>query len=314
MTGKSNVAIYGAIAANVLIAISKFIAAIFTGSSAMMAEGIHSVIDTGNGLLLLLGMKKSKRPADKTHTFGYGMEAYFWSFVVSILIFALGGGFAIYEGIHSLQHPEIVQDPLWNYWVLGAAVLFEGTSLIIAIRTFKKSYPTGNLFSNIIKSKDPPNFVIILEDSAAVFGLLIAFLGIFISRHYQNPYADGVASICIGVVLVAVAIFLARETKGLLLGESAASVVIQRIEKILAASKSIKKFGYPKSIHLGPDMILVVVEISLHKDPSTESAKDILNDLRNEIKEKCPNVSQLYLHITENIHSDDSFINEEQQS
>lgn len=187
MTSKSNIAIYGAITANILIAIAKFIAAIFTGSSAMLAEGIHSVVDTGNGLLLLFGKKQSRRKKDKNHPFGYGMEIYFWSFVVSILIFALGGGFAIFEGIHSLRNPGIVANPGWSYAVLGMAVLFEGTSLIIAIRVFNKSHHKGNLLSKIIRSKDPANFAIIIEDTAAVAGLIVAFLGVFISRHFQNP-------------------------------------------------------------------------------------------------------------------------------
>ncbi len=221
MAGKSKISIYGAITANVLIAISKFLAAFFTGSSAMLAEGIHSVIDTGNGLLLLLGISRSSRTADESHPFGYGKEIYFWSFVVSILIFSLGGGFAIYEGVHTLGNPEDIENPVWNYSVLGAAMVFEGTSLIIAIREFRKSNPSGGLVSNIIKSKDPANFAVIIEDSAAVAGLLIALLGVFLSVQLENPYLDGVASLLIGAVLLGVATFLARETKNLLLGESA---------------------------------------------------------------------------------------------
>ena len=219
MAGESKIAIYGAIVANFLIAASKFTAAFFTGSSAMLAEGIHSVIDTGNGFLLLLGIKKSKKPADDTHPFGYGKEVYFWSFVVSVMIFALGGGFAIYEGIHALEDPAVVEDPVWNYAVLGAAILFEGTSLVIAIRTFNKTHPSGGLLGNIIKSKDPTNFAVIIEDSAAVAGLLIAMLGVFLSQQLENPYMDGAASVVIGALLLSVSVFLARETKGLLLGE-----------------------------------------------------------------------------------------------
>ena len=301
MRSKSNIAIYGAITANVLIAISKFIAAAFTGSSAMLAEGIHSAVDTGNGVLLLMGIKKSKRPPDKTHPFGYGMESYFWSFVVSILIFALGGGFTIYEGIHSLQHPEVVQNSIWNYWVLGAAILFEGTSLIIAIRSFKKNYPNGNLLSNIVKSKDPSNFVIILEDSAAVVGLLIAFCGIFISRYFQNVYADGIASIAIGLLLLFVALFLARETKGLLLGESAAAGVVQAVQNILKSNKNIRHYGFPKTLHLGPDVVLAIVEVTLSSNVPQEATEQVLDGIRKEITRKVPRITEIYIQLTERI-------------
>lgn len=299
MKHKPNIAIYGAITANVLIAVSKFVAAVFTGSSAMFAEGIHSIIDTGNGFLLLFGKKKAKRASDKTHVFGYGMEIYFWSFVVSILIFALGGGFAIYEGIHSLKNPEIIEDPVWNYVVLGMSVFFEGSSLIIAIRSFKSLNPEGSLFSNIIKSKDPTNFVIILEDSAAVIGLTIAFLGVFISTQFNYIYADGMASILIGCVLLVVAIFLARETKGLLLGESATSSVMSRIEKILNSHTAIKNYNTPKTSHFGPDAILVIVEVAFKEPIPLKTIQIEMELLRKEIKNKCHKVSQVYIQLIE---------------
>ena len=297
MISKSNIPIYGAITANVLIAVSKFIAAFFTGSSAMLAEGIHSTVDTGNGLLLLFGKKQSRRKRDKRHPFGYGMEIYFWSFVVSILIFALGGGFAIYEGIHSLKDPSIVQDPAWNYAVLGMAVLFEGTSLIIAIRAFNKSHLKGSLLSKIIRSKDPANFAIIIEDSAAVAGLIIAFLGVFISRHFQNPYADGIASLIIGLILLTVATFMARETKGLLVGESAGADVLERIKIILDANETIVNHTPPKTMHFGPDSILVIVEVQLNKNISIQDAENTTKELNSRILKECPNVSQVYISL-----------------
>ena len=189
MAGNSKIAIYGAIGANTLIAIGKFMAAFFTGSSAMLAEGIHSLVDTGNGLLLLLGIKRSKQEPDEMHPFGYGKEVYFWSFVVSILIFALGGGFAIYEGIHALQDPKIIEDPTWNYAVLFAALIFEGTALFLALKAFNKSRAaSGNLIKNIVQSKDAATFAVIIEDAAAVIGLSIALIGVFLSQQLQNPY------------------------------------------------------------------------------------------------------------------------------
>ncbi|MEO6347485.1 MAG: cation diffusion facilitator family transporter, partial [Aquaticitalea sp.] len=184
MATSSKISIYGAIAANLLIAVSKFVASFFTGSSAMLAEGIHSLVDTGNGFLLLLGIKKSKKVADKTHPFGYGKEEYFWSFIVSILIFALGGGFAIFEGVFALLHLELATGSLWNYVVIGVAILFEGTSLVIAIKHFKRPNTSDTtIIKSMIKSKNPASFAVIVEDSAAVMGLMIALLGIFLSQY-----------------------------------------------------------------------------------------------------------------------------------
>ncbi|HET8809444.1 MAG TPA: cation diffusion facilitator family transporter [Flavobacteriaceae bacterium] len=298
--GGSNLAIYGAIGANILIATAKFIGAAITGSSAMMAEGIHSLVDTGNGFLLLLGIKRSKRKPDKLHPFGYGKEVYFWSFVVSMLIFAVGGGFAIYEGIHALQAPSIAEDPTINYVVLTAAVAFEGTALFIALRTFNKAR-TGskNIFKNIIKSKDAATFAVIIEDSAALLGLLIALIGTFLSQQLQNPYMDGCASILIGVVLLLVAIFLARESKGLLLGESADDVILTGIDEILRNNEKVQTWNLPQTMHFGPDNILLTMEIDLIDEMDHTEAEKILVKLRADIQEKYPKVNQIYFHVKE---------------
>lgn len=301
MAHGSKIAIYGAIAANLLIAVSKFVAAFFTGSSAMLAEGIHSVIDTGNGGLLLMGIKHSTRKADPSHPFGYGKEIYFWSFVVSILIFSMGGGFAIYEGVHSIQAPEPITEPLWNYCVLGAAILFEGTSLIIAIKTFNKSHKTGGLLSNIIKSKDPANFAIVIEDSAAVMGLLIALLGVFLSQQLDNPYIDGSASILIGLLLLGVATFLARETKGLLLGESASLEILRGIEEILHRHKNIKSFKAPKTMHLGPDNILVVIEMDIVEDIPLVNAEEEIANIRREVASVSQKIDLVVIQTSNNM-------------
>ena len=301
MAGESKIAIYGAIIANLLIAISKFTASFFTGSSAMLAEGIHSVIDTGNGFLLLLGIKKSKKPEDERHPFGYGKEIYFWSFVVSVMIFALGGGFAIYEGIHALQHPELIEDPLWNYCVLIAAIFFEGTSLVIAIRTFKKSHPSGGLLGNIIKSKDPANFAVIIEDTAAVAGLFIALAGVFLSRQLENPYLDGVASVVIGALLLIVSIFLARETKGLLLGESASGPILIKINSVLNETPEIKDYKKPKTMHLGPDNILVVIELDLEENLGLVQAETIVAEIRKKVIAKVPEVNLVVVQTSNNL-------------
>ena len=299
--GGSKIAIYGAIAANTLIAISKFVASFFTGSSAMLAEGIHSLIDTGNGLLLLLGIKKSKRVADEQHPFGYGKEIYFWSFVVSILIFALGGGFAIYEGVHALQDPHVIEDPTWNYIVLISAIVFEGTSLIIAVRSFNKSHTTGNILSRIVKSKDPANFAVIIEDTAAVIGLFIALIGVFLGKTLNNPYMDGGASLLIGVLLLVVATFLAKETKGLLLGESARPELLNSLKAILSEKKYIKDWSFPKTMHFGPDSVLVVIEVDLQDDMDLLAAEKAVEELRSEIQYKHPRITQIFIQTTNSL-------------
>lgn len=298
--GGSNIAIYGAIGANILIAVSKFIAASFTGSSAMMAEGIHSLVDTGNGMLLLLGIKRSKQKPDKMHPFGYGKEVYFWSFVVSVLIFALGGGFALYEGIHAIQDPHVIENPTWNYAVLSAAILFEGIALFVALKTFNKSRKNKrNLVKNIIKSKDAATFAVIIEDTAAVTGLAIALLGVFLSQQLNNPYIDGIASVVIGLLLLSVATFLANESKGLLLGESATPETISEIEKILSKNINIKDWNLPQTMHFGPNNVLLVVEIDLIDDLNLEQAERTMDSLRLEIKHKQPKIQQVYIQTTD---------------
>ena len=307
-TGGSNIAIYGAIGANLLIAISKFLASFFTGSSAMLAEGIHSLVDTGNGLLLLLGIKRAKQKPDKMHPFGYGKEVYFWSFVVSILIFALGGGFAIYEGIHALQDPHVIEDPTWNYWVLGAAIAFEGTALYLALKTFNKSraHKSRNLIKKIIRSKDAATFAVIIEDTAAVIGLSVALLGVYLSQVLDNPYLDGAASIVIGAILLAVATFLAKESKGLLLGESAYDEVVEDVDRIINSNPRVIASNMPQTMHFGPDKILLIAEVDLIDDLSLPEAEKIVDDLRKEIMDKKPKIKEVYIQTTNNL-GDDKF-------
>ncbi len=301
-TGNSKTAIYGAIAANILIAISKFIASFFTGSSAMLSEGIHSMVDTGNGLLLLWGIKRSQQKPDKMHPFGYGKEVYFWSFVVSILVFALGGGFALYEGIHAFKTPPTLEDPTWNYVVLIAALIFEGTSLFIALKTFNKSRAnSGNLIRGIIKSKDAATFAVIIEDSAAVTGLAVALICVFLSHQLNIPLLDAVASIIIGSLLLIVATFLAHESKGLLLGESARPEVIASVEEILKRHKDVTDWGVPQTMHFGPDSILLIVDIDLEDSLNLEEAEKTMAQLRTEIKNVEPKITRVFIQTIEKI-------------
>src|SRR5438876_6642485 len=211
--------IYAALIANLVIAVSKFVAAWFSGSSAMLSEGIHSVVDTGNSGLLLLGIRLSRRPADEEHPFGHGKELYFWSLLVAVLIFAGGGGISIYEGILHLLHPHPLEDPRWSYAVLGIAAVSEGMSLRIAWRAFRAASGVSPSLRAIRASKDPSTFTVLFEDAAALAGVLVAFLGILASQLFDNPYLDAVASVVIGLILMTVATVLVLETRRLLVGE-----------------------------------------------------------------------------------------------
>jgi cation diffusion facilitator family transporter len=300
--GGSNIAILAAIVANILIAVSKFIAAAFTGSSAMFSEGIHSLIDILNGLLLLLGIKRSRKKPTKLHPFGYGMEAYFWSFVVSILVFSVGGGFAIYEGIHRLTSPSMDMDHsniLWNYGVLMFAMIFEGTSLYIGVSQFRKANPKG-MRSSLKKSKDSPTVAVIFEETAAVIGNSIALAGVTLSFILQDPFYDALASIMIGILLIYVAYFMATETKNLLIGESITDEDMSLIVEILNSYKEVDHFGNIRTMHLGPTEILITMEVNFKDDLHTTEVEQLTIEIKEKLSKK--NHSFRYIYIeTSNI-------------
>ncbi|MBK7095684.1 MAG: cation diffusion facilitator family transporter [Saprospiraceae bacterium] len=300
--GGSNIAILAAIVANILIAVSKFIAAAFTGSSAMFSEGIHSMIDILNGLLLLLGIKRSRKKPTKLHPFGYGMEAYFWSFVVSILVFSVGGGFAIYEGIHRLTSPSMDMDHshiLWNYGVLMFAMIFEGTSLYIGIRQFRKTNPVG-MRSSLKKSKDSPTVAVIFEETAAVIGNGIALAGVTLSFILHDPFYDALASIMIGILLIYVAYFMATETKNLLIGESITDEDMALIVEILNSYKEVDNFGNIRTMHLGPTEILITMEVNFKDNLKTTEVEQLTIEIKDKLSKK--NNSFRYIYIeTSNI-------------
>ena len=234
------IAVYGAIAANLAVAVSKFIVAAITGSSAMLSEGIHSVVDTGNQLLLLLGLRQSQRPPDHKHPFGYGQALYFWGLIVAVLLFGVGGGMSFYEGISHLQHPSEFENAIWSYVVLGLALVFEGISWTIAYRELSHNQRGQSLWQLFRESKNPSTFTVLIEDSAAILGLLVAALGIFLSQLTNKPLYDGAASMVIGVILVVAAILLIRESGGLLIGESASSEVVRAVREIAAGDAAVQ--------------------------------------------------------------------------
>ncbi len=293
----SKLTIYASIAANVLIAVMKFIASLFTGSSAMLSEGIHSLIDTVNGLLLLLGIKKSKLGPDKLHPFGHGKEIYFWSFIVSILVFSLGGGVAIYEGIHRLYNPVEKSEEvniLWNYGVLIGAIIFEGASLIVALKEFRKIHPTGYK-SALEDSKDAATVAVIIENGAAVAGLIIALIGVTLAYYLEMPVFDAAASILIGVLLVYVAYFMANETRHLLIGESVSDRDLAFLEKILQAYPQIEYFGNIRTMHLGPNQVIAVIEVNFKDDLKVLEVERLVNEIKTKIKNTNPKFTHVYI-------------------
>ena len=293
---KSNSSIYGALIANAVIATIKFIAAFFSGSSAMLSEGIHSLVDTSNELLLLLGFKRSKRPADKKHPFGYGQELYFWSLIVSVLVFGLGGGMSIYEGISHINNPNPITDVFWNYVVLGSAFVFESISVFISVKgLLKHSHHKGNFLQKLKASKDPGFFLVIYEGIADLAGLIIAFAGVTLSHYFQEPLMDGIASILIGIVLTLIAITMIIESRNLLIGESAEIYIIEEIENLLNSDDNIVERQTPLTMQLSPEEILLALNLEFRKELSRHEIIESINHLENQIKQKFPQIKHIYL-------------------
>ncbi len=295
MASGSKKVIFAALAGNTLIAVTKFIAAFFTGSSAMLSEAIHSLVDTGNQGLLLYGMKQAKRPADKDFPFGHGKEIYFWSFIVAILIFALGGGISVYEGIHHILHPQPPTNPLINYLVLGLAIIFEGAAWIFALREFRHTKGDNGYIRAINQTKDPSILVVLFEDSAALLGLLVALIGITLTHLTGNMLFDGAASVIIGCLLIGTSIWLARETKGLLIGESADPQIVAGINDIVQQSSIVDGVNEVLTMHMGPEFILVTMSVDFVDSASADMVERQVGSLDLEIKERFPRVKRVFI-------------------
>ncbi|MBT6093759.1 MAG: cation transporter [Rhodospirillaceae bacterium] len=287
--------VIAALLGNGLIAVTKFGAAAYTGSSAMLSEAVHSVVDTGNQALILYGLKRAAKPADETHPFGYGMELYFWTFVVAILIFGVGAGVSIIEGIEKIRHPHPVGNAYVNYLVLGAAMLFEGGAWFYALKEFRSRKGHLGYFEAVRRSKDAAVFTVLFEDTAALAGLFVAMAGIAAAQYFDLPVLDGVASVVIGVILAVVALFLAYECKGLLVGEAANSAVVRGIRAIAEARDGVKAVNELLTMHLGPDDILVNLSLDFDDGIRSESVEAAISALEAAIKDSYPEVKRVFI-------------------
>ncbi len=299
MASSSKKVIYAALIGNGLIAITKFIASVITGSSAMMSEGIHSSVDTGNQLLLLLGLKKAKKPADKAYPFGHGKEIYFWSFVVAIMIFAVGAGISIYEGIHSLMDPHPIESPYVNYIVLGLAMIFEGFAWYFAWKEFNTARGQRGYFEAVRKEKNPTTFVVLFEDTAAMLGLIVAFIGIAIGQWTGLHIFDGIASIVIGVILGVTAGWLAYETKGLLIGESADPLIVDGVTQIALQHPAIRGVNEVLTMHMGPNFILLNLSVDFKDALEMSGIERDIAKLTKQIKQEYPLVKRVFIEAEE---------------
>jgi len=295
MSSASKKVILAALVGNSLISITKFGAAAYTGSSAMLSEAIHSLVDTGNQILLLYGIKRASKPADADFPFGYGKEVYFWSFIVAILIFALGGGISIYEGISSLKHPEPISNPMVNYVVLGLAMVFEGFAWLFALKEFNKLRGKWGYLEAIQRAKDPTIFVVLFEDSAAMLGLLVAFAGVALSQYTGILIFDSLASILIGLILIGTSIWLAYETKGLLIGESANRSTINEIRDILKTIDSIEHVNEVLTMHMGPDFIRANISVDFNDAKTAAEIETTVAEIDAVIKAKHPQIKRIFI-------------------
>lgn len=294
----STSSIIAAITANILVGIVKFIAAAISGSSAMVAEGIHSIVDSGNGLLVFLGISRSKKQADTEHPFGYGQELYFWTLVVAIMIFALGGGFSIYEGISHLLEMRpgaTLGDPTLNYIVIGAAAIIEGISLAIAVKNFNRARMGRGALEFIREAKDPSLFTVVLEDTAAELGLLFAFVGVFFSHVLGDARIDAAASIFIGLLLASVSVVLLRESKGLLIGEGLKNEELKIIEAIVESNDHVIECGRILSMYMGPHDLLLAIDATFDQAATRDDIVFAVDDIEEKIIRRFPDSTRVFI-------------------
>ena len=287
--------IYAALLGNTLIAISKYGAAWFTGSAAMLSEAVHSTVDTGNQGLLLYGLKRAAEPADREHPFGHGLQLYFWVFVVAVLIFGVGAGLSLYHGAVKVRHPHPIENALVSYIVLGLAMAFEGYVWVVAYREFRRTQGEFGLLAAMLRSKDPVVFTVLLEDSAAMLGLLVALAGVALSEFLELPILDGVASIVIGLILAATATFLAHEAQSLLTGEAADPEVREDIRSIAATEAGVLGTNEVLTMHFGPREILVTLSLQFVDELSAAEVEAAVSGIERRIRQAHPQVSRVFV-------------------
>ena len=284
-----------ALVANLGIALAKFVAATITGSSAMLTEGVHSVVDSTNQLLLMWGRRAARKPADMRHPFGYGRELYFWSFVVAVLVFALGAGVSVYEGIIHIMHPEHSVSPWIAYGVLLVAFLLEGWSTLEAFKEFRTAKGGLGWFDAIRRSKDPPSFIVLLENGAAMAGIVAAAVGLFLSQLTHDPFYDGAASVVIGIILGITALLLAYESKGLLIGEAADPELVKNLHDLACGKDGIVGVGYILTVHSSPDQVTVMMNVDFRDELFARDVERIVSEVEAEARERWPHVRKLFV-------------------
>jgi cation diffusion facilitator family transporter len=291
----SKAAVWAALVGNVLVAVTKAGAAAYTGSSAMLSEAVHSFVDTGNEVLLLYGMRVAKKKADRDHPAGYGRELYFWSFIVALLVFALGAGVSIYQGVHRVLNPQPMENAIVSEVVLAAAFLFEGWSWLVSLRQFNRVKGALGYYEAFRKSKDPPLFMVLFEDSAALVGIVIAAVGIALGANFDMPLADGISSILIGLVLACTSTLLARESKSLLIGERADSRLIKSILEIANQACGPSHANGVLTIQLAPDEIMAAMSFEFDDKLTAPQIEEMIADIERRIHEAHPEVTSLFI-------------------
>ncbi|HLJ92806.1 MAG TPA: cation diffusion facilitator family transporter [Gemmataceae bacterium] len=294
-SGPSTMTVLASVAGTSAITIVKFVAAGFSGSAAMLAEGVHSSVDTINSLLLYLGLRRSQKPADETHPFGYGLELYFWTLVVALLMFAVGGGLTIAEGIYHVLQPEELGSVGWSYTVLGLCMAFNGFTWAVAVKQFWVSKGNQGFWQAVRKAKDPTILTVLFEDSASLVGLVIAFLGIFLTRFFDLPALDGIASILIGVLLGGVAIGLVYQSKTLLAGESANEETVQSIRKLVQSDNAVEKIENLLTMHLSPEEILLNLKIRFRDGLPIRAVGEAVDRLEERLRAEHPELKRIFI-------------------
>jgi cation diffusion facilitator family transporter len=299
MASESRTAVIAAIAGNLAIAACKGVAAGISGSAAMLSEAIHSLVDTGNGGLMLLGMARSKRPADADHPFGSGHELYFWTLMVGVLIFGLGGGMSIVTGVLHIRAGHVVEDAALNYWVLGVATVFESVTWWFGWRAFSLERRGRGIVETITDTKDPTTFSVLLEDTAALLGLVVAFVGIFVGNLLGITWLDGAASIVIGLLLCTTAYIMVNESRALLVGEGVSRATLDGIRKLVCADPAVENVGRLRTLYLGPEEVMLVLEMHMRDDAEMTELRETTARLKRAIREKYPKVRRVFFDVTE---------------